>query len=158
MDKIIPMTKEGYEVLLKELDRLKRVERPKIVEEIAKARAYGDLSENAEYEAAKERQSFIEGKIRDLEDRLARASIIDTSKLSGDKVVFGATVRLQDIDSGKEIQYKIVGADEANPSKGRISVASPLARALIGQKLKDLVKVEVPSGIKEYLVLDINFE
>ncbi len=153
----VPMTKEGYQALQEELKRLKREERPKVIREIQEARAHGDISENAEYHAAKERQSFIEGKIRELEDKIARAQVIDTPRHS-EKVVFGATVLLADVETGEEVRYKIVGADEADIKSGKISISSPVGRALIGHSLDDTVRVKVPSGIKEYEILDITFD
>lgn len=152
------MTKKGYQLLQEELKRLKAIERPMVIQAIAEARAHGDLSENAEYSAAKEKQSFIEGRINEIGDKLARAHVIDTSNLSSDKVVFGATVSLIDLDSGEEVQYRIVGVDEADLKAGKISITSPVARALIGHPLGDVVKVRVPSGVKEYEIIDIYFE
>lgn len=154
----VPMTKEGYQFLQEELRRLKTVERPAVIQAIAEARAHGDLSENAEYSAAKEKQSFIEGRINEIGDKLARAHVIDVSTLSADKVVFGATVALADTDSGEEVKYRIVGVDEADLKAGKISITSPVARALIGHSVRDAVKVRVPSGEKEYEILDIYFE
>ncbi|HWP34593.1 MAG TPA: transcription elongation factor GreA [Thermodesulfobacteriota bacterium] len=154
----IPMTREGYQALQEELKRLKREERPKIIRAIQEARSHGDLSENAEYHAAKERQSFVEGKIQELEDKIARAQVIDTPRQAPDKVVFGATVLLADVETGEEVRYKIVGADEADIKAGKISISSPVGRALIGHSLDDTVRVKVPSGIKEYEILDISFE
>ncbi len=158
MSERIPMTKDGHESLLKECNRLKRVERPKVIEDIAQAREHGDLSENAEYDAAKERQSFVEGRIKELGDKLARAEVIDTSNLPKDRVVFGAVVSLQDEDSGEEITYKIVGSDEADPNQRKISVVSPVGRALIGKRIDDSVTVRIPSGTKEYVILDIAYD
>lgn len=153
-----PITKQGYEQLKKELERLKRVERPKIIQEIAEARSHGDISENAEYHAAKERQSFIEGKIREIESKLAHFHVIDTAGLTSDKVVFGATVLLHDIDNMEERRYALVGQEEADLKNGRISVHSPVGRALIGHRAGDVVKVTVPSGTVEYEILEIYFE
>jgi transcription elongation factor GreA len=157
MSEKVPMTKEGHESLTRELKRLKEVERPKIVKEIAEARSHGDLSENAEYDAAKEKQGLLEKKIRETEEKIAKAQVIDTSEIEGDRVVFGAAVRLQDEDSGEEITYKIVGADEANVKAGKISVHSPLARALVGREVNELVEVKIPAGLKVYKIIDIIF-
>ena len=154
MDKV-PMLAEGYEKLTADLKVL-RAERPKIVDAIEEARAHGDLSENAEYHAAKERQGQVEAMIGDLEDKISRAQIIDPTTLSGDKVVFGATVTLLDEDD-KPVKYQIVGQTEADASKGRISYTSPIARALIGKQVDEEVEVTVPSGDKFYLVEKIEF-
>jgi transcription elongation factor GreA len=152
----IPMTKAGANAIKREIKRLKAVERPRIVQEISVARDHGDLSENAEYHAAKERQSHIEGRIQMLEDRLARAEIIDVSRLSGERVVFGATVKLEDVDSG-QVQYTIVGETEADLKKGRISITSPIARGLIGREVGDTVTIRTPGGEREYEVLEVLF-
>ena len=151
----VPMLAEGYELLMADLKTL-RAERPKIVDAIEEARAHGDLSENAEYHAAKERQGQVEAQISELEDKVSRAQIIDPATLSGDKVVFGATVTLLDEDD-KPIKYQIVGQTEANANKGRISYSSPLARAMIGKQVDDEIEVTVPSGDKFYLVSKIEF-
>ncbi|AKU90493.1 transcription elongation factor GreA [Vulgatibacter incomptus] len=153
----IPMTNSGKSRLTDELKRLKTVERPKIVREIEEARAHGDLSENAEYKFAKEKQSHIEGRIQQVEDWLARADVIDVSRLAGDRVVFGATVKLQDFDADKEVQYRIVGEFEADLKKGLISVTSPIARSLIGKETGDTVMVQAPGGAREYEILDVSF-
>ena len=153
----IPMTAAGYSVLESELKHRQQVERPRIIQQITDARTHGDLSENAEYHAAKERQSHIDGRIKMLEDRLARAQIIDVSKLSGERVVFGATVKLEDTDSGAKTQYTIVGETEADLKKGRISITSPIARALIGREVGDSVKVRTPGGEREYEILELDF-
>lgn len=153
-----PITKKGYEALMAEVDRLKRVERPKVIEAIAEARSHGDLSENAEYEAAKERQGFVESRISELQRRLADARIIDTSKLSSDTVVFGATVLLLDLQSKQEKQYTLVGQDEADLKNGRISVQSPVGRALIGRRVGDRVEVTTPARVAEYEIKDIRFD
>jgi len=153
----VPMTLEGFTRLEKELKHLKSVERPAIIAAIAEARAHGDLSENAEYHAARERQSFAEGRIAELEDKLSRADIIDVSKLSGKTVKFGASVVLADEDSGAEVKYQIVGADEANLEQGRISTISPLGRALIGKSQGDSVEVTTPRGSKSYEILKVRF-
>ncbi|MEL6258916.1 MAG: transcription elongation factor GreA [Pseudomonadota bacterium] len=146
----IPMTGEGYAALDAELKTLKSVERPAVIQAIAEAREHGDLSENAEYHAAKERQSFIEGRVAELEDKLARADIIDTAKLEGDTVKFGATVTVVDVDTEQESVYKIVGEDEADVASGKISITSPLARALIGKAVGDEAEVAAPGGAKAY--------
>jgi transcription elongation factor GreA len=151
----MPMLQEGYDKLTADLRRLKE-ERPQIVDAIEEARAHGDLSENAEYHAAKERQGQIEASIADIEDKLSRAQIIDPRDLSGDKVVFGATVTLLDEDD-KPIKYQIVGQTEADASKGRISYNSPIGRALIGRKVDEEVEVSVPAGDRYYLVSKIEF-
>ncbi|MDP3675815.1 MAG: transcription elongation factor GreA [Novosphingobium sp.] len=151
----LPMLAEGYERLTAEL-KLLREERPKIVEAIEEARAHGDLSENAEYHSAKERQGQVEASIGDLEDRISRAQIIDPTTLSGDRIVFGATVTLRD-DADKPIRYQIVGQTEADAKVGRISYNSPLGRALIGRKVGDEVEVTVPSGDRFYVVKKIEF-
>jgi len=153
----IPMTKAGAEAIKRELKRLKTVERPKNVQEISTARDHGDLRENAEYHAAKEKQSHIEGRIQMLEDRLARAEIIEVSKLSGERVMFGASVKLEDSDSGQKAQYTIVGETEADLKKGRISITSPIARGLIGREVGDTVKIRTPGGEREYEVLEVLF-
>ena len=154
-DEKMPMLAEGHEMLTVEVARLK-VERPTIIDAIEEARAHGDLSENAEYHAAKERQGQIEAMIADIEDKLSRAQVIDPKTLSGDKVVFGATVHLRDEDD-KPIKYQIVGQTEADAKSGRISYASPLGRALIGRKVDEEVEVTVPSGDKYYVVSRIEF-
>ena len=154
----IPITKKGYAALQAELERLKKVERPKNIKEIEEARGHGDLSENAEYHAAKERQSHIAGRIRDLEHKLAEAQIIDTSKLSTEKVVFGATVTVKDAQNGKEQRYTLVGQDEGYLKNGKISVQSPVGRALIGKRVGDTLEVTTPAKVVEYEVLNICFE
>lgn len=154
----IPMTREGYQRLQEELKRRVRVDRPKVVQDIAEARGHGDLSENAEYEAAKDRQSFIEGRIKELNDKIARAQVINPADLDTDKVVFGAKVTLFDVDSGVEVSYQIVGEDEADIKDGKISVTSPVGKALIGHRLDDEVRIKVPSGLRIYEVIDIKYE
>jgi transcription elongation factor GreA len=154
----IPITKKGYEALQAELERYKKIERPKNIKDIEEARAHGDISENAEFEAAKERQSHIQGRIRDLEHKLAEAQIIDTSNLSAEKVVFGATVTVKDLQTDKEQRYMLVGQDEADLRNGKISVQSPVGRALIGKRVGDTVKVQTPAKVAEYEVLNICFE
>ena len=151
----MPMLQEGYDKLTQDLRRLKE-ERPQIVDAIEEARAHGDLSENAEYHAAKERQGQIEASIADIEDKLSRAQIIDPRELSGDRIVFGATVTLADEDD-KPVRYQIVGQAEADAKDGKISYSSPLGRALIGRRVDDEVEVTVPSGDKYYLVTKIEF-
>ncbi|HTY17776.1 MAG TPA: transcription elongation factor GreA [Myxococcota bacterium] len=154
----IPMTPRGYTLLEAELKRLKVVERPKNVKEIEVARAHGDISENAEFEAAKERQAQLEGRISQIEDRLARAQVIDASGQSPDAVRFGATVLLMDTESGDEITYTIVGEDESDASKGLISVTSPVARAIIGKPVDEVVRVQVPRGTREFEIREIRFD
>jgi transcription elongation factor GreA len=157
MDKV-PMTKEGFIALEKELKHLKSVERPAIIEAIAEARAHGDLSENAEYHAARERQSFNEGRIQELEAVISKADIIDPSKLSGDTVKFGATVLIVDEDTDVEVSYRIVGQYESDADNGKISITAPIARALIGKSIGDSVEVHTPQGMKTYEILEIDFE
>jgi transcription elongation factor GreA len=157
MSNTIPLTKESYEALQEELKRLIREERPKVIQDIAEARSHGDLSENAEYDAAKNRQGFIEGRILELQGKLARAHVVDLTGLKPDKVVFGATVTLYDTSTEEEITYKIVGEDEADIKQGKISCTSPVGKALIGHKLDDSVKVTVPSGTKEYEIIEIKY-
>lgn len=158
MSHSIPMTKLSFEVLQEELKRLIREERPKVIQDIAEARSHGDLSENAEYDAAKHRQSFIEGRILELQDKLARAYVVDLSNLKPDKVVFGATVTLYDTATAEEVTYKIVGEEEADIKLGKMSCTSPVGKALIGHKLDDTVRVKVPAGVKEYEVIEIKYE
>lgn len=153
----VPMTAEGYAALDAELKRLKTDERPAVIAAISEARSHGDLSENAEYHAAKERQSFIEGRVAELEDKLARAHVIDISRLSGANIKFGATVTLLDEDSGDEAVYKIVGEDEADVRGGKVSITSPVARALIGKEAGDVVEVSAPGGAKNYEVLKVRW-
>jgi transcription elongation factor GreA len=153
----IPMTNRGYQFLMDELKRLKGVERPRIVQEIEEARGHGDLSENAEFHAAKERQSLLDVQIREIEDRLARAQVIEVSKLSGDRVVFGATVSLADGDTGEKVVYQIVGDHEAEPKNGKISISSPVARALIGKSEGDEVQVRTPTGVRSFEILSVDF-
>jgi transcription elongation factor GreA len=155
--KKIPMTREGYERLKEELANLKKVERTKNIKDIEEARAHGDLSENAEYHAAKERQSFIEGKILEIQGKIAHAQIIDTSKLSGEKVVFGATVKLRDIDSEEIKIYTLLGAEETDVKNGKISVQSPVGKSLIGHTIGDTVNIKTPAKDIEYEILEISF-
>ncbi|MEZ5727567.1 MAG: transcription elongation factor GreA [Burkholderiaceae bacterium] len=155
----IPLTVRGAQLLKDELQKLKSVERPAVIAAIAEARAQGDLSENAEYDAARERQGFIEGRIAELESKISNAQIIDPSTLDADgRVVFGATVDLEDLDSGNEVRYQIVGDDEADIKTGRISVSSPIARALIGKNAGDTAEVQAPGGVREYEILDVRYE
>ena len=158
MSHSVPLTRESYEALQEELKRLIREERPKAIQDIAEARSHGDLSENAEYDAAKHRQSFLEGRIKELQDKLARAYVVDLSNLKPDKVVFGSTVTLYDTATDEETTYKIVGEDEADIKLGKISCTSPVGKALIGHKLDDTVRAKVPSGVKEYEIVDIRYE
>jgi transcription elongation factor GreA len=151
-----PMTQEGFNRLQAELQQLKAVERPAIIQAIAEARAFGDLSENAEYQYARDKQSFIEGRIADLESKLAQAEVIDVSKLSGEDIKFGASVCLMNLESEEELKYRIVGVDEANLEEGRISISSPVARVLIGKGVGDTVEVRSPSGSKTYEVLSVS--
>lgn len=151
------MTAEGFAALDQELKRLKTEERPAIIQAIAEARSHGDLSENAEYHAAKERQAFIEGRVLELEDKIARAQVIDVTKLSGKHVKFGATVQLQDEDSGEKRKYKIVGEDEADVRNGKVSITSPVARALIGKEKGDVVEVAAPGGVKAFEILKVEW-
>jgi transcription elongation factor GreA len=153
----IPMTAGGYKALEDEIAHLKTVERPTVIRMIEEARAHGDLSENAEYHAAKERQAFIEGRVVELEDKLSRADIIDISKLSGTTVKFGATVTLIDEDTDTKVKYQLVGDLEANAKKGRISISSPIARALIGKSKGDTVEVAAPGGARSYEILKVEF-
>jgi len=153
----VPMTIVGYEDLQQEIKKLKTIERPSIIEAIAEARKHGDLSENAEYHAAKEQQALNEGRISDLEDKLSRAAVIDISKLSGDTIKFGAKVRLIDEDTEEESMYQIVGEFESDVSKGMLSITSPIARALMGKTVGDSVEVATPGGGKSYEVLSVNY-
>ena len=152
-----PITPEGAQKLREELIQLKSVERPAIIQQIAIAREHGDLSENAEYHAARDKQSFIEGRVKDLENKLALAEVIDPTKLAGDHVAFGAVVKLSNADTGEEVTYRILGADESDLAKGSISITSPLARSLIGKSVGDEVKVRMPGGERTYEVLEIVF-
>ncbi len=154
----VPMTRAGYDALKEELNRLKTEERPKNVEEISEAIAHGDLSENAEYHAAKERQGHIQGRIASLEDKLARAQVIERGNGSPDKVQFGVTVVLTDLESDEEVTYRIVGEDEADPKRGMISVTSPVARALMNKQVDDEVIVKAPKGDRELEILEIRFD
>jgi transcription elongation factor GreA len=154
----IPVTVRGAELLKEELQRLRAVDRPNIIQAIAEARAQGDLSENAEYESAKERQSFIEGRISELEAKLSNLQIIDPTMLNADgRVVFGATVRFEDLDSGDNKIYQIVGEDEADIKNGKISVSSPIARGLIGKIEGEVAEVQSPGGVKEYEIIEVQY-
>jgi transcription elongation factor GreA len=154
----IPLTVRGAELLRQELQRLKHVERPSVITAISEARAQGDLSENADYDAAKERQGFIEGRILELESKLSNAQVIDPRTVNADgRVVFGSTVDLEDLDAGKQVTYQIVGDDEADISQGLISVSSPIARSLIGKSPGDVAVVQAPGGRREYEILDVRY-
>ena len=154
--KRIPITRQGYRDLMRELDRLKRVDRVQVVKAIEEARSHGDLAENAEYEAAKERQAFIERKIHDIESRLTRSEIIETKNLSTDRVVFGCVVSLENMDTGERVQYQIVGPDESDVKQGKISSSSPVGLALIGKRVDDEVSVRTPGGMRNFVVIRIS--
>lgn len=154
----VPMTASGFISLQEELKHLKTVERPNVIKAIAEAREHGDLSENAEYTAARERQSFIEGRVAELEDKISRAEVIDPTKLSGDAVKFGATVTLADEDTDEEMTYQIVGQDESDIKNGRLSIQAPLARALINKSVGDSVEVSTPGGSKLYEIVTVAFK
>ena len=154
MDRI-PVTREGYATLKKELENLKRVERPRNIKAIEEARAHGDLSENAEFDAAKDRQGFIEGRIGELEYKLGNADVINTDNLPKDRAVFGNKVLLENIDTGEEVEYQLVGPDESDIGNGRISVSSPLGKAILGKKPGDELTLEVPGGKRIYEIVDI---
>ena len=154
----VPMTIEGFRTLEAELQRLKSEERPRIIQAISDARAHGDLSENAEYHAAKEQQGFDEARVADIEDRISRADVIDTSKLSGTTIKFGATVTLVDEDTDEKVKYKIVGDSEASVRDGKISISSPIARALIGKSKNDTAEVTTPKGARSYQILKIEWK
>lgn len=154
----VPMTPGGYQSLKEELDHLKRVERPSTVKEIEEARAHGDLSENAEYHAAKDKQGFVEGRIREIQGKLQHAQIIDPKELSGDRVVFGATVTIYDFDSDEESTYQIVGDDESDIKEGKISFSSPIARALIAKSVGEEVTIKAPKGDRIIEILDVVFK
>jgi transcription elongation factor GreA len=153
-----PMTRQGYEALINELKHLRAVVRPQVIEAVRLAREEGDLRENAEYHGAKEKQAIIEAKIRHLETQLAQAEIIDIGALQGDRVVFGATVEVREIDSDEERTYRLVGADEADPQKGWISIQSPVGRALVGKEVGDTVEIRVPKGTLTYEIMSVSFE
>ncbi|MDF9393513.1 MULTISPECIES: transcription elongation factor GreA [Methylococcus] len=153
-----PMTTRGAEKLREELNHLKTVARPRVIEAIAEARAHGDLKENAEYQAAREQQGFIEGRIKEIESKLANAQIIDVTRLNpGGKIVFGATAEIEDLASGEVVTYQIVGEDEAEIKEGRISVTSPIARALIGKQEGDVATVQAPGGTREYEIVSVKY-
>jgi len=158
MTERVPMTAEGYRQLEAELHRLKSIERPRIIQAISEARSHGDLSENAEYHAAKEAQGLNEARVAELEDKLSRAEVIDPKTLSGDTVKFGATVTLVDEDTEEEVKYMIVGEFEANVREGRISIGSPIARALIGRSKGDSVEVTTPKGTRSYEIVNVEFK
>lgn len=151
----IPITKEGYETLKKELEKLKTVERPATIKAIEVARAHGDLSENAEYSAAKERQSFIEGRINELEYKLGNADVIDSSNIPKNKIVFASTFILENIDTGEEVRYQLVGQDESDIEKGKISISSPLGKAILGKAQGDEIVVQAPGGKRTYELVEI---
>lgn len=154
----VPLTVYGAELLKAELQQLKSVARPAVIEAIAEARSHGDLSENAEYEAAKERQGFIEGRIAEIENKLSQAHIIDPKEIHAEgKVVFGATVRLSDLENDEEVCYQIVGDDEADIKQGKISVSSPIARAMIGKEEGDVAEVQAPGGVREYEIVEVQY-
>ena len=151
----VPITKEGYEALKRELEYLKKVERPKNIKAIEEARSHGDLTENAEFDAAKDRQAFIDGRLSELEYKLSRANIIDSRKLPNDRAVFASYVVLENIDTGEDVTYQLVGPDEANIEKGRISVSSPLGKAIIGKKPGDEIILQAPGGKRFYELLEV---
>lgn len=157
MSQSVPMTAEGHQRLQEELKQLVRFERPKVVQDIAEARSHGDLSENAEYDAAKDRQGFVEGRIKELNTKIALAQVIDPTTIKSDKIVFGAKVTLFDIDIEKEVSYQIVGEDEADIKVGKISIGSPVGRTLIGHRVDEEVSIVVPSGIRLYEVISIEY-
>ncbi len=153
----VPMTRPGYDKMMAELKQLKTKDRYQVAKEIEIARAHGDLSENAEYDAAKEKQGHIEAKIRDFESKLASAEVINPEDIASEKIVFSATVDLEDLDTGEELRFQIVGHDEADAKKGKISIHAPIARALIGKEVQDEVNVKTPGGIKNYEILSIQY-
>ena len=157
MSDTVPMTQEGYQRLQEELKTLIRVERPKVVQDIAEARSHGDLSENAEYDAAKDRQGFLEGRIQELGDKIARAQVINPADINSEKIVFGAKVTLFDVDTENEVTYQIVGEDEADIKVGKISITSPVGKTLIGHMVDEEVRIVVPSGVRVYEVTDIEY-
>ena len=152
-----PMTNDGLQKLKSELENLKNIERPKIIKAISEAREHGDLSENAEYHAAREKQSFIEGKISELENKISRAEVIDTSSFDNSRVAFGATVEITDLSNEKKYIYKIVGVDEADIEKNLISISAPLCKAMINKTIDDVIEVNTPNGVKEYQINSISF-
>jgi transcription elongation factor GreA len=153
----LPITREGYDRLRAELQRLEQKERPKVIQAIAEAREHGDITENAEYEAAKEKQAMLEGKINDLHHKLSECEIVEVAKGSAERVTFGITVKLEDLDTGEEMQYRLVGPYEADLAQGTISVTSPIGRALIGKEPGDEVEVQTPGGVKNLEILDIHY-
>ncbi len=158
MSTTLPLTVRGKKLLDEELKKLIHVDRPEVIKQIEEARSHGDLSENAEYDAAKEKQALVEGRIQDIQSKLAGAEIVDPSQLKGDKIVFGAKVKLVDLESDDEMTYQIVGVDEADVKSGYISILSPIARGLIGKKVGDVAIVASPRGEKEYEILELIFE
>lgn len=154
----IPMTTRGFQKISGELENLKNNERPAVIKAIAAAREHGDLSENAEYHAAKEKQGFIEARISELEDKISRAEVIDVTKISGDEIKFGATIKIADDDTDTEHTFQIVGSDESDVKQGFLSITSPLAKAMIGKKVDDFVEVTTPSGYKSYTILDVKYQ
>ena len=157
MSSKVPMTRRGHELLQEELKKLKSEDRPAVVKAIAEARAHGDLKENAEYHAAKEKQGLCEARIAEIEDKLSRVEVIDPTTLSGDKVKFGAIVELEDMDNGKVVTYRLVGPDESDIKEGKISITSPVARALVGREVGDEVHVQAPGGVRNYEVSDVRW-
>jgi transcription elongation factor GreA len=157
MMKRVPLTPDGYQKLKEELDRLLKVDRPRNIKDIAEARAHGDLSENAEYHAAKERQSFIEGRIQELQAKLALADVIDPSKINQSKIAFGAKVKVVDVEADEEYEFILVGPEEANVKSGKISITSPVGKALIGKEVGDIAVVKAPARTIEYEIQEINF-
>lgn len=157
MAETVPMTPEGHRRLQEELKHLIRVERPKVIQDIAEARAHGDLSENAEYDAAKNNQGFVEGRISEINGKMAYAQVIDPLEIESDKIVFGATVKMFDVESENEVTYRIVGQDEADIKNGLISINSPVAKALIGHRVDDEVHIKVPSGLRIYEIIEIQY-
>ena len=158
MSERAPMTPDGYRQLQEELKHCKAVERPKIIQAIEEARAHGDLSENAEYDAAKEAQGQLDQRMREIEDKLARAQVIRPEEVKGEKVVFSATVELTDLTNDRDLVYQVVGEDEADLSKGKLSIASPLAKAMIGKKEGDFFSIQAPGGEREFIIEGIRFE
>ncbi len=153
-----PITPEGHAKLREELNHLRSVERPRVIQMIATAREHGDLKENAEYHAARDKQSFIEGRVKEIENKLARAEVIDPTKLAGSRVAFGATVKLQNTQNEEEVVYRILGADEADLNSGSISISSPLARSLLGKEAGDEVKMRMPGGERLYEILEVSYK
>ncbi len=156
MDRL-PITREGYNRLRAELQRLEQEERPQVIEAIAAARGHGDISENAEFEAAKEKQALVEGKINDLHDKLSKCEVVEVTERTVERVIFGTTVDIEDLDTGEEVQYRLVGPYEADLAQGTISVISPIGRALIGKEAGDEVRVRTPGGVKNFEIIDIHY-